>query len=84
MMTLKNIKNGVSNQRLNQFIVVLIMSGSAAYFKGVGFRKMNMQHLPAIGSADAKKSSLQNLRNPHECWIFGVITDTQNSRFAFQ
>jgi hypothetical protein len=31
MMTLKNIKNGVSNQRLNQFIVVLIMSGSAAF-----------------------------------------------------
>ena len=54
MMTLKNIKTGVSNQRLNQFIVVLIMSGFAAYFKGVGFKKMNMQHLPAIGSADAK------------------------------
>jgi predicted N-acetyltransferase YhbS len=54
MMTLKNIKNGVSNQRLNQFIVVLIMSGSAAYFKGVGFKNMNMQRLPAIRSADAK------------------------------
>lgn len=54
MMTLKNIKNGVSNQRLNQFIVVLIMSGSAAYFKCARFNKMNMQHLPAIGSADAK------------------------------
>jgi hypothetical protein len=54
MMTLKNIKNGVSNQRLNQFIVVLIMRGSAAYFKGVGFNRMNMQHLPASGSAGAK------------------------------
>ena len=55
MMMLKNIKTGVSNQRLNQFIVVLIMSGSAAYFKGVGFKRMNMQHLPASGSADAKQ-----------------------------
>jgi hypothetical protein len=42
MIALKSIKNGVSNQRLNQFIVVLIMSGSAAYFKGVGFNRMNM------------------------------------------
>lgn len=54
MMMLRNIKNGVSNQRLNQFIVVLIMSGFAAYFKVVGFKKMNMQHMPAIGSAVAK------------------------------
>ena len=39
--------------------------------------------IPLMGLA-AKLSPLKNLCNPHECWCFGVITDSQNSRFEFQ